>query len=345
MTTTKSPHNPDDLPLVSIVIPVYNGSNFMRDAIDSALAQTYPNTEILVINDGSTDDGKTERIAKSYGRKIRYFHKPNGGVSSAINYGIARMRGEYFSWLSHDDAYLPDKIQAEIDYLKDHNLLHKKIIAYSDCQVIDRRGRLISELYINHDLATKHQDYAFLRCVMNGNSLLIPKSAWEKYGPLDTKLKCTQDYEKWYEMNQTYDFVHVPKVLVKSRYHSGQVTNTSPLVRTEGNEFWLRVIKNYTSTMRKALNGSDYAFYYYFIQHLKNTPYDEPLAYCEQEIQKYPTPKEPLPPEQLISYKGFEEPFSRNPIIKIFQLIDREGLSNTISRAKKKLRKIISKES
>ena len=62
-----------DKPLVSIIIPVYNGSNFMREAIDSALAQTYPNIEIIVVNDGSTDN--TREIALSYGDKIRYFEK------------------------------------------------------------------------------------------------------------------------------------------------------------------------------------------------------------------------------------------------------------------------------
>ena len=90
-------------PLVSIVIPVYNGSNFVREAIDSALAQTYDNVEIIVVNDGSTDEGKTREIALSYGDKIRYFEKPNGGVSSALNMGISNMQGQYFSWLSHDD--------------------------------------------------------------------------------------------------------------------------------------------------------------------------------------------------------------------------------------------------
>lgn len=66
------------LPLVSIVIPVYNGDNFLSEAIDAALSQTYPNIEIIVVNDGSRDDGATERVALSYGERIRYFNKSNG---------------------------------------------------------------------------------------------------------------------------------------------------------------------------------------------------------------------------------------------------------------------------
>src|SRR5262245_18482633 len=94
--------NTSDLPLVSIVIPVYNGANFVADAIESALQQTYSRTEIIVINDGSTDDGATAQVAQIYGSRIRYYEKANGGCGSALNYGIERMRGEYFSWLSHD---------------------------------------------------------------------------------------------------------------------------------------------------------------------------------------------------------------------------------------------------
>ena len=67
-------------PKVSIVIPVFNGSNYLREALDSALAQTYTNCEVIVVNDGSNDNGKTREIALSYGNKIRYFEKENGGV-------------------------------------------------------------------------------------------------------------------------------------------------------------------------------------------------------------------------------------------------------------------------
>ena len=82
-----------DSPLVSIIIPVYNGSNYLKQAIDSALKQSYSNTEIIVVNDGSTDGGLTEGIAKSYGERIRYYLTKNGGTGAAINYGISQSRG------------------------------------------------------------------------------------------------------------------------------------------------------------------------------------------------------------------------------------------------------------
>ena len=103
-------------PLVSIVIPVYNGANYVSEAIESALKQTYKNIEVIVVNDGSTDN--TEKIVKKYGDKIRYFYKENGGVASALNLGIKNMKGEYFSWLSHDNIYYSNKIEIQIEALR-----------------------------------------------------------------------------------------------------------------------------------------------------------------------------------------------------------------------------------
>ena len=116
-------------PKVSIIIPVYNGSNYLREAIDSALAQTYKNIEVIVVNDGSDDGGKTESIAKSYRNKIRYIYKKNAGVSTALNAGILAAEGEYISWLSHDDVYIPNKLEVQINYLRNEN---NPVILYSD---------------------------------------------------------------------------------------------------------------------------------------------------------------------------------------------------------------------
>ena len=117
-------------PKVSIIIPVYNGSDFMKEAIDSAINQAYKSIEIIVINDGSKDDGKTKNIALSYGNNIRYFEKENGGVATALNLGIKEMTGEYFSWLSHDDYYYPKKIEKQINFLKKQK--NKEMILFSN---------------------------------------------------------------------------------------------------------------------------------------------------------------------------------------------------------------------
>lgn len=112
-------------PKVSIIIPVYNGEKYVSEAIKSALNQTYKNIEVIVIDDGSED--KTETICKSFGKKIKYFKKKNGGVSSALNLAIKKMRGDYFSWLSHDDLYYPEKIERQIKFLFKRRIF-KKII-------------------------------------------------------------------------------------------------------------------------------------------------------------------------------------------------------------------------
>ena len=151
-------------PLVSIVIPVYNGANYMREAIDSALAQTYSNIEIIVVNDGSNDDGKTREIALSYGDKIRYFEKDNGGVSTALNLGIQNMRGKYFSWLSHDDVYLPDKVQAEIDALRQAGDMSR--VVYSNWSQLQMTEGEVTEYNANRAIQTRvFRNRSFCQCI------------------------------------------------------------------------------------------------------------------------------------------------------------------------------------
>jgi glycosyltransferase involved in cell wall biosynthesis len=138
-------------PLVTIVIPVYNGADYLEDAINSALNQTYKNIEIIVVNDGSTDYGKTEAIANAYSDRVRYFTKRNGGVSSALNFGIDKMTGEYFSWLSHDDLYFPEKIEKQVNFIeKNYDV---KVVA-SSFEIIDSERRVLDS-YTYEGVITK----------------------------------------------------------------------------------------------------------------------------------------------------------------------------------------------
>lgn len=324
-----------NLPLVSIIIPVYNGAKYIRHAIDSALAQTYPNCEIIVVNDGSTD--KTELILASYGDKITFYTKKNGGVSSALNYGIKKMKGEYFSWLSHDDLYSPDKVETEIDYLKTHHLLRKPYITYSDFALVDAKERPITKVIINHDFVKDRPELALLRGLINGNSLLIPKAAFDEYGGFDTKLKCTQDYEKWFEMSKTYRFIHVPGILVSTRYHRKQVSNTSPLVPIEGNAFYLKLIESYSDQDKKRIDGNLYSYYSHLADYLKYSPYDKAYEHCVEKLSTLK--KEKLTEDNFRIYKNTEPLLSDHKTIKFIQFAKREGIGNVIKRIETKLKR------
>jgi glycosyltransferase involved in cell wall biosynthesis len=209
-------------PLVTIVIPVYNGNNFLRKAIDSALAQTWDAVEIIVVNDGSTDAGATESIAISYGPKIRYFSQPNGGVASALNAGISNMRGQYFSWLSHDDEYLPHKIETQLRFLGAQD--QKNAIAYSDFELIDADSRSLGTCIMPKIGASEFRLWITRESLLHGCSLLIPRECFDCCGRFDTNLKTTQDYAMWFAMAKHYPFLGVPHVLVRARIHEGQGT-------------------------------------------------------------------------------------------------------------------------
>jgi hypothetical protein len=274
------------LPLVSIIIPVYNGSKYLKEAIDSAIGQTYKNIEIVVVNDGSNDNGKTEAVAKSYGNKIRYFSKQNGGVSSALNYAIKMSKGDYISWVSHDDLIYPNKIEAQIDYLKNNDLLNKDVIIYSDHSMINKNGELIEICQKQFDEFGEKSEYALLHGKINGITLLIPKKAYDDCGLFNETLVAVQDYEMWERMFKKYKVIHLPLVLSASRYHSKQVTNVSPKVKSEGNPFWIKLMEDITDKRKIELDGSLYNFYSNMSSFLKNTPYNEAKDYCDNKCNE-----------------------------------------------------------
>lgn len=201
---------------VSIIIPVYNGSNYLKEAIESALAQTYKNLEIIVVNDGSDDNGKTEEIAKSYGNKIRYFKKENGGVSTALNYGIDKMNGDYFAWLSHDDVYKPGHIMTQVHNIEKHK---NSVTACKTGTLIDGNFYKSKETenLIIYDKPLDHWRQWIYAC-----SILIPKEILLDLGCINEKNKTAQDTELIWNILYKYKIVYFDKVLVYRRVHNEQ---------------------------------------------------------------------------------------------------------------------------
>jgi glycosyltransferase involved in cell wall biosynthesis len=221
-------------PLVSIIIPVYNGSNYLREAIDSALAQTYSPCEIMVVNDGSNDKGKTEAVALSYGSRIKYFVKPNGGVATALNYGIRSMTGEFFSWLSHDDLYMPEKIQRQMDRLRS---LPEDTIILSDYFFVNELSKAVGRVRLHISSNEGFRRLLVTNTSIHGCTLLLPKRSFDVVESFDETLQTTQDYHLWFLMSSRFRFVNIPEPLVCSRVHALQGSRTLPSMKVEANEF------------------------------------------------------------------------------------------------------------
>ena len=251
------------MPKVSIVIPVYNGGNYMQEAIDSALAQTYQNIEVIVVNDGSKDNGETDRIAKSYGDRIHYFDKPNGGVATALNLGIEKMTGEYFSWLSHDDKYKPQKIEFQIRELE--KLEDKTTLLYGGYQNFsDEHGVFetidFCKMYSKEELET--HVFPVFHLALNGCTLLIHKSHFDRVGMFDPQLPTTQDYDLWFRMFRWQTPHCMPGCQVLSRSHPEQGSKALIDIHTNETEsLWKKCILLLTDQEMIELSGSRYSFF------------------------------------------------------------------------------------
>ena len=238
-------------PLVTIVIPVYNGEKYVAQAIESALAQTYKKIEIVVVNDGSPDN--SEDIIKPYLDRVRYFKKKNGGVSTALNYAIKNAKGEWISWLSHDDLYLPQKIEKQI--LRLNAILAKNpgcdiekyVLSCQDQRidengkVLPHRGSLHPEYRNPYELIAKE----VVNYTIGGCTVFAAKRAYVSVGGFDESNRTISDADMWFKLIRNgYIFDFSNEILVQSRYHRDMVSiRREPLVNKEKQIFYSDIIK------------------------------------------------------------------------------------------------------
>jgi glycosyltransferase involved in cell wall biosynthesis len=202
---------------VSIIIPFYNCS-YIDKAIESALSQTYSNIEIIVVDDGSTIF--KEKVFP-YLDKIKYIEKSNGGTASALNVGIQHTTGEYFSWLSSDDLFHPQKIEKQLRFMETNNLS----VSYSNFYSINENGNVISPPQ-GVSVPNRLQFLKIMRrgCIINGCTVMLKMSIFHEFGLFDETLKYTQDYDFWLRILTKYDFIYYKEPLVNYRIHSNMGT-------------------------------------------------------------------------------------------------------------------------
>jgi len=203
-------------PLISVVIPAFNREAFLGEAIDSAIVQTYPNIEIIVVDDGSTD--RTPEVAAGYGDRVVLLRQANAGASAARNTGIGRARGELIALLDSDDRWLPDKLALQAPLFADSRvgLAHGAIRCFRSangnalCEYFPGERLDVHDLLGHRGLCT--QTLVFRRRIM------------EEVGGFDPSFKTAEDWEWTIRVAARYQTRGLAQVVAENRIHESQLS-------------------------------------------------------------------------------------------------------------------------
>lgn len=226
------------LPKVTIVIPTYNTARYLLDAIDSVIKQTYQNIELIVVDDGSTDD--TPNLLKNHPMQFSHFRQENAGQSAAMNFGWKQSSGELLGYLSADDRLHPNAIETIVSRMTSSP---EAVLAYPDFFVIDEHSN-----YVRTITAPEYSEkllIANFQC-LPGPGALFKRRTWMLVGDWNTGLKSIPDMDFFLRFCQHGPFIRVPEALADFRIHSGSTTyNPSTAQRSDEP---VTVIENFYNT-------------------------------------------------------------------------------------------------
>ncbi len=249
---------PSDAPLVSIVTPSFNQGRFIRQAIDSVLAQTYPHIEHWVVDAGSTDE--TLEILRSYGDRITWTSGPDDGQSDAINKGFAATRGEILAWLNTDDVYSPDAIERAVD----------ELVRHPEAGLVYGRGVILDESGGETGPFVGLEPFNLWRLLYMLDYILQPatffrRSAVDAVGDLDRDLHYAMDWDLWLRLAAHSEVRFVDHVLAGSREYGDTKTSTGGwprirelggLMRRHTGDRWTPGVRLYAlDTLRRTLRS------------------------------------------------------------------------------------------
>ncbi len=202
-------------PLVSVIIPTYNRAEYLAEALNSVLAQTYADLEIFVVDDGSTD-GTQEAVAR-YGSKVTYIRQDNLGVCAARNNALRQARGEYIAFLDDDDLWLETKIEKEVAFLEansDHGFVFAGFIYFSDDD--PDKGRRV----LNQYETTTYKCLYGQNMIYSTSIVTLRKSCLDRVGFFDEDLIQSADYDLWLRLAKKFKFGFIDERLSKYRVHA-----------------------------------------------------------------------------------------------------------------------------
>ncbi|MBU0477484.1 glycosyltransferase [bacterium] len=209
-------------PLVSVIIPTYNADKYIKEALESVFKQTYTNTEIIVIDDGSTDN--TKEVLTPYLDRIQYIYKENGGPASARNLGIKMAKGEYIAFLDADDIWLKEKLETQIKEMNDG-------IGLVGCKDHTINGRIKRTRNISYkELLIKN--------VFSNSSVLVRRECIDRVGLFDERpeFKAVEDWDMWIRISKRCKATYINKTLVRIRSEANGISSPSNAKKMLSNE-------------------------------------------------------------------------------------------------------------
>jgi glycosyltransferase involved in cell wall biosynthesis len=220
--------------LVSVIIPSYNCGRFVRAAVDSVLAQSFRDLEVLVVDDGSTDN--TRQVLAGYGPPVRYLYQANAGVSAARNHGIGESRGQYVAFLDADDMWAPDKLERQLKAL---NTVPGVGLCYSAHLVVDEAMRPL-RVHRSNRRASALEDLLFHGNVVGTPSTtLLYQELLKRVGGFDRELSQCADWDMWVRLARHTEFLYLDEPLVTYRQHGHNMSRNVPLLESDS----LRVLE------------------------------------------------------------------------------------------------------
>lgn len=206
------------MPKVSVIIPAFNVAKYVSAALDSVFAQTFRDFEIIVINDGSTDN--TLKILCSYKPLIKLFTKPNGGPASARNVGIKNSTAEYVAFLDADDLWLKHKLELQVNYLNarsDVGFIYGDTINFSVGKFREEKIETIRRCDIEGFIFKQ----LFWSNFIPNSTVMVRRRCFDKVGLFDESknLIGSEDYELWLRLSRIFKLGHIPTILAKRRLH------------------------------------------------------------------------------------------------------------------------------
>jgi glycosyltransferase involved in cell wall biosynthesis len=198
-------------PLVSIVIPAFNGAVYVGEAIESVLGQSYENVELIVLDDGSTDD--TPNVVRRYHGKLYHERHANIGQAATLNRGWEIAEGDYLAYLSCDDALLRDAVGRSAEFLLRHR---EAVLSYCDYYLMNEESQVIRRVYTPE---FSYWDLVVKGICAPGPGVFFRREGLNKSGLWDTTLRQTPDYDYWLRLGLHGTFVRIPEPLAKFRVH------------------------------------------------------------------------------------------------------------------------------